>query len=286
MTTVAKRLLLRDLSLREIPSGEESSYPFSVPAVAALAETRLEFSSAITIFVGENGSGKSTLLEGIAAAAGSVAAGSARIDHDPWLAHANRLGRALRLTWSRRTKRGFFMRAEDFIGFNKSMQQNLDELKREMAAVGETGAHSAYAVALGKSAYAGQIGAIRRRYGDDLDAASHGESFLRFFLSRFTADGLYLLDEPETPLSPRRQLSLISLLHDMTVNGGSQFVIATHSPLLMSIPGASLVSFDDGRLQHVAYDTIDHVALTRDFLQNPDAFLRHLWPREERAHDD
>ena len=105
---------------------------------------------------------------------------------------------------------------------------------------------------------------------------SHGESFLELFQRRFAPHGLYLLDEPEAPLSPVRQLALLALLREMTGAGESQFIIATHSPILMAFPGATIYSLDGGTPRRVAWDDLEHVTLTRDFLNDPDTFLRRL----------
>jgi predicted ATPase len=113
-------------------------------------------------------------------------------------------------------------------------------------------------------------------YGDDLDAYSHGESYFTLFQARFRPGGLYLLDEPEAPLSPLRQIALLSMLKGMIEEGGAQFIIATHSPILMAYPGAAILSFDGGALHPVAYAEVEHVAVTRAFLQSPERFLRHL----------
>jgi predicted ATPase len=121
----------------------------------------------------------------------------------------------------------------------------------------------------------GQRRALTTRYGEDADARSHGESFLNLFQSRFVPGGLYLLDEPEAPLSPQRQLALLSMLKEMTAQD-SQFVIATHSPILMALPGADILSFDHAPPRRLPYEKVEHVSLTRDFLNNPEAFLRHL----------
>jgi len=123
--------------------------------------------------------------------------------------------------------------------------------------------------------YQGEIQALERRYGQGLDSASHGESFLQLFQSRFVPGGLYLLDEPEVPLSPLRQLSLIALLKEM-VEQQAQFIIATHSPILLAFPGATILSFDSLPLKAVGFEQLEHVNLTRDFLNDPQAFLRHL----------
>ena len=116
---------------------------------------------------------------------------------------------------------------------------------------------------------------MERRYGDGLDSQSHGESFLALFQSRFVPGGLYLLDEPEAPLSPLHQLSLLAAIKAM-VEQDAQFVIATHSPIVMAYPGATILNFDTTPVSPVGYDDLEHVNLMRDFLNGPEAFLRHL----------
>ncbi len=113
------------------------------------------------------------------------------------------------------------------------------------------------------------------RYGPDLDANSHGESFLTLFQSRFVPDGLFLLDEPEAALSPLSQLGLIALIKDMVGKGG-QFIIATHSPILMAIPDADLLNFDIHPPISVGYDELEHVVLYRSFLEDPESYLHRL----------
>jgi predicted ATPase len=122
---------------------------------------------------------------------------------------------------------------------------------------------------------AGSLADMERRYGVDLDANSHGQSFLKLFQSRFVPGGLYLLDEPEAPLSPQSQLGLIAMIRDMVAQD-SQFIIATHSPMLLGFPGARIYSCDAVPIAQVAFEELDHVVLTRDFLNNPERFLRHL----------
>jgi len=120
------------------------------------------------------------------------------------------------------------------------------------------------------------LAAIEGRYGSDLDARSHGESFLELFQARLVPNGLYLLDEPEAALSPQSQLAFVAMMKD-AVDQGSQFVIATHSPVLMAIPSARILSFDEDPPAFVGFEDVDHVTLLRDFLQQPARFLRHIW---------
>jgi predicted ATPase len=265
---------LAEIRLRR-PKGADM-YPFTVPAVRALGALSLD--AAVTCFVGENGSGKSTLLEGIAAAAGLPSVGSDDLPRDPTLAPARALGRALTLSWTRRTARGFFLRAEDFFGFAKRLSRERAELVAEIeattAAYREAG-RSEWALGLALGPLRNSVAGMDRRYGVDLDANSHGQAFLRLFGSRFVPGGLYLLDEPEAALSPQSQLALLSMLLDMVRQGG-QFVIATHSPILLAYPGARLLSFDTLPPAAVAFEELEHVRLTRAFLEDPAAYLRHL----------
>jgi predicted ATPase len=266
--------------IRVRPPARADVYPFTVPAVRALPALSLD--APVTCFVGENGSGKSTLLEGIAAAAGLPSVGSDDLPRDPTLAPARALGRALTLSWTRRTARGFFLRAEDFFGFAKRLSRERAELVAEIAAVTaeyEAAGRGGYALGLALGPLRGSLADMDRRYGVDLDANSHGQAFLRLFGDRFVPGGLYLLDEPEAALSPQSQLALLAMLIDM-VGQDAQFVVATHSPILLAYPGARLVSFDATPPAAVAYEELEHVQLTRAFLNDPAAYLRHLAPRD------
>lgn len=266
---------LRTISLGDLAPSMDG-FPFSVPAIRTLAGAHLELTAEVTFFIGENGSGKSTLLEAIACAARSITIGSDSLDRDPTLRSIQALAQLLKLSWKQRTHRGFFMRSEDFFGYAKHMQMLRQEAEQELQAIQNNPRLSEFARGLASQPHAGTINGIQQRYGAGLDSASHGESFFTLFKSRFVPNGLYLLDEPEAPLSPKRQLALISMLKTMVAEQGAQFIIATHSPILMAFPDAVIYSFDDGRLQQIAYDEIEHVTLTRDFLRNPGSFLRHL----------
>lgn len=175
------RSFLREISRKS--RGDERTFPFSVPAIRHLKSLSLD--TAVTFFVGENGSGKSTLLEGIAAAAKLPGVGSAELGADATLGAQCALGAALKLVWNRKTMRGFFLRAEDFFGFTKRLAtmrtellQRIDELEVEYADRSEW----AKGLAMGPSR--GSLADVERRYGVDLDANSHGQSFLRLFQSR------------------------------------------------------------------------------------------------------
>jgi predicted ATPase len=267
---------LASIRLGKIPHGEAERFPFSVPAVANLGT--LELTSPVTLLVGENGSGKSTLLEGLAAATGLPTVGAESADRDPTLAQQRKLGRTLALGWKRRTHRGFFLRAEDFFGFAKQVAKLRAEMFERIAELEvEYADRSAYAKGLAQGPLRASIADLERRYGVDLDASSHGQSFLRLFQSRFVPDGLYILDEPEAALSPQSQLGLIAMIAD-GVAQSSQFIIATHSPIVLAYPGATIFSFDTTPPAAVAFGDLDHVSLTRSFLNDPQSYLRHLVP--------
>jgi predicted ATPase len=264
---------LKQIARKPAGSGEDG-FPFAVPAIATLPT--LALSPRVTLFVGENGSGKSTLLEAIALAAGLPTVGAAESVADQTLASQRRLAGALRLTWAKRVHRGFFLRAEDFFGFQKRVVQQQAEMRARMQEVDTAYAdRSDWAKGLAKGPAAASLADLARRYGEQPDARSHGEAFLDLFRGRFVPDGLYLLDEPEAALSPQSQLGLLAMLLDM-VPQRAQFVIATHSPILLAYPEALIYSFDRTPVGPVAYDDLDHVKLTRDFLSDPRRFLRRL----------
>lgn len=246
-------------------------YPLSLPLVRRL--DTLRFDAPVTFFVGENGTGKSTILEAIAAAVGAITVGGEDVRTDPSLAPARKLARHLTLAWQQKSHRGFFLRAEDFFNFGARMAQLVRELDAEAASFESE--MTGYGLQLAQAAVRGQRAALLRRYGEDLNARSHGESFLHLFQARFVPGGLYLLDEPDTALSPQRQLALLAMLKDMVAQE-AQFIIATHSPIVLALPGASILAFDGESINEIAYDAVENVVLTRSFLANPRAFLRHL----------
>ena len=249
----------------------DGQFPFTLPIFQNLDSVR--FTSPVVFFVGENGSGKSTLIEAIAYGMKAVAVGSESLETDSSLQHIRAFSSSLRFVKNKKPRRGFFFRAEDFFGFIKRIKTEVreyTELESEF-----DGRFTGYGKLLATGMARNQHSALRSRYGDDPDASSHGESFLNLFTSRLVPEGLYILDEPETPLSPQKQLSFLSLLKQMVAQS-CQFIIATHSPILMAFPEAQILSFDGAMIQEVAYDDVEHVSLTRSFLNNPENYLRRL----------
>ena len=253
------------------PPGD--GFPWTVPVVAALHE--LTFTSPVTFFVGENGSGKSTVLEGIAAGVKAIAVGSADLARDESLAAAQRVARGFRFERRGRPRTRLFFRAEDIFGFTKRMLHTMRELTDVEAEFRRQFPEGSYGQQLAMGAVRGQRQAIAGRYGEDPDARSHGEVFLGLLASRLVPGGLYLLDEPEAPLSPRGILQLLALVKDR-VEQECQFVVSTHSPMLMAFPGASINVFAEGGITPTPYEEVEHVRMTKAFLDNPQRFLRHF----------
>ena len=244
-----ERQFVIDVKLRreEVPSFDE--YPFALPAVRALDELRLHPS--VTFFVGENGSGKSTLLEAIAVASGFNPEGGSK--NFTFATHASHspLHKYLRLSRGhKRPKNGWFLRAESYYNVASEIDRRDEEPR-------------------------GGRRIIEAYGGVSLHKQSHGESFLALLTHRFSPSGLYLLDEPEAALSPARQLAALVRIHDL-VKGGAQFVIATHSPILMAYPDALILNFDGDGITPVDYTDTDHFRTTRDFLTDHRRALRRL----------
>ena len=220
-------------------------HPFDIRAFAQGID--ISFDSAVTFFVGENGSGKSTLLEALAECCGFNPEGGNRDHHRAVFADRSELAQALRLSWLPKTSEGFFMRAESFYNF---------------------------------ASYIETVSDLHAYGGKSLHAQSHGESFLALFANRFE-HGLYILDEPEAALSPQRQLSFLKIIHDLERSGHAQFLISTHSPILLAYPGAALFSLDGDSIGPIAYRETEHYLVTRDFLNAPERYLHHLFVDDE-----
>lgn len=265
-------MILSTLRLRNFPEDEKKEFPWNLPLIQNL-ET-LEFEKNISFFVGENGSGKSTILEAIAAYTEVPVAGSYRFEDDESLAPANQLADYLSLRFAQKTHHGFFIRAEDFIGFSRKIKKDIKDLEKEVEEVKSTFTGGDIKLTLG--AIEGEKNSLIRRYSKDLEAMSHGEGFLKFFTSRITAKGLYLIDEPEAALSPTRQLSLLSLIMEKVKKTGAHFIIATHSPIMMSVPDSEVFHFSDGVISKIDYRETEHYQLTKMILENPEGIMREL----------
>lgn len=263
-------MILNSFGLRNIP--EEKPFPFSLELIQNLETIKL--TKPVTFFVGENGVGKSTILEGLAYASGVPAVGELRIDDDPLMEPARKLGKMMSLRYQDRTSAGFFVRAEDFLGFVKNILRSIAELDQEIETLkAEWEGGGDINLALGP--LLGERKAYTDRYTENFNAMSHGEGFLHFFKNRITGKGLYLIDEPEAALSPARQLSLIKIILD-GVKRGSQFIIATHSPIIMAMPDAQILEFADHKITEVVYKETGHYQLSKAFFDAPEVFFKEL----------
>lgn len=239
-------------NLRFIEEGvKPQEFPFNIPAFRG-GKLELEFERPVTIIVGENGTGKSTLLEGIAGQCGFNLSGGNRNHAYDGVHNVSHLGSAMRLGWLPKVTRGFFLRAESFFNFGR---------------------------------YIDDIGAQEGYGGKSLHAQSHGESFMAWAESRFGyGRGIYILDEPEAALSMQRQLSFLKIIRALELEGESQFIIATHSPIIMAYPGAQLLLFDGKVVREVALSETPHYRIMRDFMNNPAIMMERLF--EETSKDD
>jgi len=265
-------MIISSVRLRNYPEDKQEEFPWTLSLIKEFEE--LVFEKSISFFVGENGSGKSTILEAIAAYSEVPLAGSFRLEEDESLAAANQLADFLRITFEEKTHRGFFVRAEDFIGFARHIKNEIKSLDAEIADVKATFTGGDINLTLG--AIEGEKNSLIARYTADLEAMSHGEGFLKFFTSRITGKGLYLIDEPEAALSPTRQLSLLSLIKEKVQKTGSHFIIATHSPIIMSLPDSEIFYFEEGKITKVDYTDTQHYKLTKAILDDPEHILNLL----------
>lgn len=248
-------ILFDDLYIRAVRlkphSDDVLGYTAAIPAIRNLK--RLQLKSPVTFFVGENGSGKSTLLEAIAVAFGFNPEGGTQNFHFSTSETHSPLYRFLTLEKGiHRPKDGFFLRAESFYNVASEVDR-LEEVDR---------------------------GLLRSYGGKSLHGQSHGESFLSLALNRFGGKGLYLLDEPEAALSPQNQLTLLSRIHQL-VQLNSQFIIATHSPILMACPEAEIYAISAEGAVSTEYEQTEHYQITKSFLENPKRMLRYLLNEDE-----
>jgi len=257
-----------------IDTDKQHPFPFDIPAVRFAREIRLH--PGVTIFVGDNGSGKSTLLETMAnylslpLIGGHIGEGASTAKFEA----AKLLKPYVEVEWKRQTGKGFFFRAEDFSDFINAIEKEKQKIQQGLQGLRGKVKDSIIEEMSESMNYT--LHAIRRDYGDDMEAYSHGEAYLKIIQTRIRDKGIYLLDEPEAALSPLKQLSLIAFILDVVKEGNAQFIIATHSPILMGIPDALLYEIREEEMQQVAYRETDHYRITKRFLDDPEYYLRHL----------
>ncbi|MBS1724790.1 MAG: AAA family ATPase [Armatimonadetes bacterium] len=241
---------VRRFELRRAEVSSFEDYPFNIPAITNLRELNLD--RHMTILVGENGSGKSTLIEAMAIAAGlNPEGGTKNLLFETRGSHSVLSDYLQIVRGATREQDAFFLRGEGVY----NVATRIDELDED---------------AEGGPPLIGSYGGV------SLHAQSHGESFLAMVKNRFGGVGFYVLDEPESALSPSRQIAMLHLLYDLSYRRSSQIVMATHSPILMAFPHAEILHLTTSGIRAVTWEETEHFQVTRAFLADPGAFLRHL----------
>jgi predicted ATPase len=256
-----------------INTEKQNPFPFNIPAVQFAKEISLD--NSVTIFVGDNGSGKSTLLEALAYKINlPLIGGFIKANNRMGFEAAELLQPYLHLHWKRETSRGFFFRAEDFSDFINGVEQERNKIAGDLSEL--KGVVDDSIIERMSENMNFNLREMRKKYGENMQAFSHGEAYLKILQTRIGDKGIFLLDEPEAALSPLKQLSLISLILAIVKNKNAQFIIATHSPVLMGIPNAQLYEIQEDAMQKVDFKETDHYRITKTFLDNPEYYLRHL----------
>ncbi len=259
------------LTSLSIKTEKTHPFPYDVPAIKFGQDVQLD--TAVTFLIGDNGTGKSTFLETIA-----YRLQLPHMDGSTYtkrgFAAAQKLVPYLELTYGIYRTSGFFFRAEDFGDYLNSIDRTDAQLDRQWQ---ELYGNVPDSVILEMKENANhQVHHMRKNYGQELQYFSHGEAYLHIIEQKITTPGIYLLDEPEAALSPAKQLSLIYFILNHLKGNQSQFIIATHAPILMSLPGATIFEITQSSMTKTTLEETEHYSLTKSFLNNPEAFLRHL----------
>ncbi len=252
-----------------INTEKRNPFPFNIPAVKF--SNQIELDKRVTIFIGDNGCGKSTLLESIAIQLNLPLIGGFIGSH-PGFEAARLLKPYMKIECKRDTKNGFFFRAEDFSDFINSTENERRKIAGDLSEL--KGVVDDYIIKQMNDNMNYSLFRMRKDYGENMQAFSHGEAYLKILQIRIGDKGVYLLDEPEAALSPLKQLSLIFLILEVLKKGNTQFIISTHSPILMGIPEALIYEISDDTMEQVSYKETDHYRITKTFLDNPDYYLR------------
>lgn len=259
------------ISKVSIDCSRERPFPFDISAVKYAKG--LDFSNPITFIIGDNGTGKSTLLETIAYRLQLPNMDGSSYGKRGFEAAKVLMG-YLSIEWAIDRPRGFFLRAEDFGNLLNGIQNEDNRLSTFFDDIKGDVPDNVIESMRDNSNY--QIHNMYKNYGQDLQGFSHGEAYFKIMNDKINQRGIYLLDEPEAALSPSKQLSLLYFIKEHLKSNMSQFIVATHSPMLMAYPGATIYQISDETMKKVNFEDTEHYSITRSFLNNPDAYLRHL----------
>lgn len=254
-----------------INTDKKHPFPFSVAAVRFAKNVNLD--ERVTIFIGDNGTGKSTLLESIALSVQLPLIGG-HISQQRGFEAASILKPFIEIEWKRETSKGFFFRAEDFSDFVNSVENENQRIAYDLRSLEGEVDDSIIRQMSDSMNYS--LRNMRKDYGENMQAFSHGEAYLKILQTRIGDKGIFLLDEPEAALSPLKQLSLIFFIIEVLKSRNTQFIISTHSPILMGIPNALIYEIQEDGMQPVDYKDTDHYRITKLFLNNPEHYLKEM----------
>lgn len=259
------------LSSLDVETNKTNPFPYNIPAVRFAKN--IQFTSPVTFIIGDNGTGKSTLLESLAFRLQLPHMDGSHYGKSGFEA-AKSLVPFLNLKWSIERSVGFFFRAEDFGDYVNSIERQDAHLHAQLDSL--EGEVPDSIIQEMKESANHQMHHMRKNYGQELQSFSHGEAYLQIMQEKINQRGIYLLDEPEAALSPSKQLSLIYFIHEHLQTHMSQFIVVTHSPMLIAYPGATIYEITENGMEAVNFEDTEHYSVTKSFLNDPEAYLRFL----------
>ncbi|MGX4593374.1 AAA family ATPase [Leuconostoc sp. JNUCC 76] len=249
---------------------DNNKYPFTLKWLRSSAE--IDFDNSLTFIVGDNGVGKSTLLQSIAIKAQIPQLTNEPYSDDLEYQAITKFAHHLKIQWDIKSQKGFFFRADDFISFVRKTKRLREDLENELDKLTELGVGE---LSFERLPYKNSLTALKNTYPKELESLSHGQAFLSLFKSRLSPRGLYILDEPEIPLSSQNQLALLYMINEQIKNG-AQFIIASHSPIITAFPNARIYNISSERIEQIEYNEIENVQFMTSFMNDPKRFMHHI----------